>query len=91
MLDSTAVEPSLRVLSRGESPELTSDVGTRRYVRDFPEAGVTKLGEVIADAGGGPHRSDIFSCHRIVEAPVAGQLVASQRDARRAEEQQRAA
>jgi hypothetical protein len=40
------------VLSRGESLELTSDVGIRRYVYDFSEAAIAKLGDVIADAGG---------------------------------------
>ena len=37
------MEPSLCALSRGESLELTSDVGTRRCVHDFPEAVVARL------------------------------------------------
>ena len=40
------------MVSRGERPEFTSDIGARRVVHDFPEAGVAKLGELVPDAGG---------------------------------------
>src|SRR5271156_3444972 len=54
------------MVSRGERPELTSDIGARRVVHDFPEAGVAKRGEFMPDTGGG---ADLYHARRPRSAP----------------------